>query len=75
MFVQDAFGMRETMQTFAILMASMGVVVALVYNFSSWSVFLIVCTVVILLFVAVAFLWRNLRPLFWKNDLDSERNV
>jgi hypothetical protein len=61
MVTLDAFWMWGTMQIFAILMASMGVVVALLYNFSSWSVFLIVCTLVILLFVAVAFLWHNLR--------------
>jgi len=60
------------MQTFAILMASMGIVVALVYHFSSWSVYLIVCTLVTLLFVAVVFLWRNLRLFNWKNEPDSE---
>jgi uncharacterized membrane protein len=64
--------MWETMQTFAILMASMGVLVAFVYHFSSWSVFLIVCTLIILLFVTVAFLWRNLRQYNWKNKPDSE---
>jgi len=64
--------MWKTMQTFAILMASMGVVVALVYHFSSWSVSLIVYTLVILLFVAFAFLWRNLRQFNWKKELDSE---
>jgi len=60
------------MQTFAILMASMGVAVALVYPFSSWSVYLIVCTLVMLLFVTVAFLWRTLRQFNWKNEPDSE---
>ena len=75
MVILDVFWMRETMQTFAILMASMGVVVALVYNFSAWSVFLIVCTLVMLLFVVVAFLWRNLLRFNWKSEPDSERNV
>jgi uncharacterized membrane protein len=64
--------MWETMQTFAILMASMGVLVAFVYHCSSWAVFLIVCTLIILLFVAVAFLWRNFRQFNWKNKPDSE---
>jgi hypothetical protein len=64
--------MWETMQAFAILMASMGVVVAFVYHFSSWSVFLTACTLVVLLFVAVAFLWRNLRQFNWKNETDLE---
>jgi membrane protein implicated in regulation of membrane protease activity len=67
--------MRETMQTFAILMASMGVVVALVYHLSSWSVFWIVYTLVMLLFVAIAFLWCNRRQFNWKRESDSERNV
>jgi hypothetical protein len=53
-------------------MASMGVVVALVYHFSLWLVSLVVCTLVMLLFVAVAFLWRNLRQFNWKNEPDSE---
>jgi hypothetical protein len=60
------------MQTFAILMASMGVVVAFVYHFSSWAVFLIVCMLAMLMFVAVAFLWLNLRQFKWKNEPDSE---
>jgi hypothetical protein len=72
MFALDAFWMRETMQTFAILMASMGVVVALIYHFSSWSVLLIVSTLVMLSCVVVAFLWRNLRQFNWKNEPDSE---
>ena len=63
------------MQTFAILMAIMGVVVALVYHFSSWSVFWIVYTLVVLLFVAVAFLWCSRRQFNWKSESDSERNV
>jgi hypothetical protein len=56
-------------------MASMGIVVALVYNFSAWSIFLIVCTLVMLLFLAVAFLCRNFRQFNWKNEPDSERKV
>ena len=58
------------MQTFAILMAIMGIVVAFVYHFSSLSIFLIVGTLVMLMFLAVAFLWRNLRPFNWKNESD-----
>jgi hypothetical protein len=53
--------MREKMQVFAILMASMGVVVAFVYHFSAWSIFTIICALIPLLLVAVVFLWRNLR--------------
>jgi Flp pilus assembly protein TadB len=60
------------MQTFAILMAAMGVVVALIYHFSSWSVFLIISTLVILWCVVFAFLWRNRRQLNWENEPDSE---
>jgi len=60
------------MQTFAILMAGMGIVVAFVYHFSSWSVFFIACTLVMMLFAAVAFLWRNLRQFSWKNESNSE---
>ena len=60
------------MHTFAIVMASMGVVVAFVYHFTSWSFFQIVCTLILLLFVAVAFLWRNLRQFNWENEPDSE---
>jgi Flp pilus assembly protein TadB len=64
--------MWETMQTFAILMATMGVVVALIYHFSSWSVFLIISTLVILWCVVFAFLWRNRRQLNWENEPESE---
>jgi len=64
--------MWETMQTFAILMATMGVVVALIYHFSSWSAFLIISTVVMLWCVVVAFMWRNRRQLNWENEPDSE---
>jgi hypothetical protein len=64
--------MWETMQTFAILMATMGVVVALIYHFSSWSAFLIISTLVMLWCVVVAFLWRNRRQLNWENEPDSE---
>ena len=60
------------MQTFAILMATMGVVVALIYHFSSWSAFLIVSTLVMLWCVVVAFLWRNRRQFNWENEPDSE---
>jgi fatty acid desaturase len=64
--------MWETMQTFAILMATMGVVVALIYHFSSWSAFLIISTLVMLWCVVVAFLWHNRRQLNWENEPDSE---
>jgi hypothetical protein len=64
--------MWETMQTFAILMATMGVVVALIYHFSSWSAFLTVSTLVVVWCVVVAFLWRNRRQFHWKNEPDSE---
>jgi hypothetical protein len=64
--------MWETMQTFAILMATMGVVVALIYHFSSWSAFLIISTLVMLWCVVVAFMWRNRRQLNWENEPDSE---
>jgi Flp pilus assembly protein TadB len=64
--------MWETMQTFAILMATMGVVVALIYHFSSWSAFLIISTLVMLWCVVVAFLWRNRRQLNCENEPDSE---
>ena len=60
------------MQTFAILMATMGVIVALVYLFSSWSVFLFVCASVMLLSLIVVFLWHNLRQFNWKDKRDSE---
>ena len=60
------------MQTFAILMATMGVVVALIYHFSSWSAFLIISTLVMLWCVVVAFMWRNRRQLNWENEPDSE---
>ena len=60
------------MQTFAILMASMGIVVALVYFFSSWPIYLMVCTLVLLLCVVVVILWYNLRQFSWKNEPDSE---
>lgn len=63
------------MQTFAILMAGMGIVVAFVYHFSSWSVFFIACTLVMMLFAAVVFLWRNLRQFSWKNESNSEWKV
>jgi len=66
------FWMWETMQTFAILMATMGVVVALIYHFSSWSAFLIISTLVMLWCVVVAFMWRNRRHLNWENEPDSE---
>lgn len=60
------------MQTFAILMAILGVAVAFVYNLSSWSVFLIVSTLVLFLFGTVAILWRNPRQINWKKRTPSE---
>jgi len=60
------------MQTFAVLMASMGVVVAFVYHFLSWPSNLTVCTLVLLLCVVVVILWYNLRQFNWKNEPDSE---
>ena len=60
------------MQTFAILMAIMGVVIALDYLPLSWLVLLIICSLVLLFCVVVVIFWYSLSQRKWKNEPGSE---